>query len=183
MRDMDYNPNRPHCIVSGGDDCNIKFWDLRKYLKPVKIMSCHSHWVWRTRYNPFHDQLILSSSTDSSVALWRASSVSSAPLLDLDASLDMSDDGDAADDDDDNDDDGGGGAESGVAKDGPSKDAGKTKGSAQSDCLVHRYEDHDDAVYSVAWSSFDAWVFASMSFDGRIVFNHVPSAEKYRVLL
>ena len=30
----------------------------------------HSHWVWKAQYNPHHDQLLASSSTDNSVCLW-----------------------------------------------------------------------------------------------------------------
>ena len=37
-------------------------------------------------YNRFHDQLVLSSSSDTLVSLWRVSSISSAPLLELDES-------------------------------------------------------------------------------------------------
>jgi hypothetical protein len=62
-------------------------------------------------------------------------------------------------------------------------------------------------VYSVSWSCCDAWIFASLSYDGRVsdtvlagwlgsavgtsivrfsqqvVVNHVPPAEKYKILL
>lgn len=40
--------------------------------------------VWRARYNRCHDQLVVTSSTDSNVDLWRMASISSAPLLDTD---------------------------------------------------------------------------------------------------
>jgi hypothetical protein len=42
---------------------------------------------------------------------------------------------------------------------------------------------HEDSVYAVAWGGADAWVHASLSFDGRVVLDHVPSAEKYKILL
>lgn len=35
------------------------------------------------RFNPFHDQLVMTSSTDAAVNLWRVGSISSAPLLEL----------------------------------------------------------------------------------------------------
>jgi hypothetical protein len=38
-------------------------------------------------------------------------------------------------------------------------------------------------VYSVEWSSADPWTFASLSYDGRLVINKVPRAEKYMILL
>lgn len=39
--------------------------------------------VWTVRYNRCHDQLLLSGGTDSLVNLWRVSSISSAPLLEM----------------------------------------------------------------------------------------------------
>lgn len=83
--DIDYNPNKPFCLVSGGDDGKMKFWDLRHARKPLlALSSAHTHWVWSVRYNRFHDQLVLSSSSDSTLALWRVSSISSAPIVELD---------------------------------------------------------------------------------------------------
>lgn len=36
--------------------------------------------VWTVRYNPSHDQFVLSAGSDTSVKLWNANSVSSAPV-------------------------------------------------------------------------------------------------------
>jgi hypothetical protein len=44
-------------------------------------------------------------------------------------------------------------------------------------------DDHDDSVVAAAWSPHNAWVYASLSYGGRLVVAQVPSAEKYRVLL
>ena len=166
-RDLDYNPNKPYCFLSGGDDGKIKFWDYRKTNAPLKVLSGHSHWVTRTKYNPFHDQLVVSAGTDSSVALWRAASISSAPLLELD-------------DDDEEDDD----EEDEITK----KDVEPNDGDIDSakditDAMIRRFDEHEDSVYGLAWSLCDAWVFSSLSYDGRVVVNHVPSAEKYKILL
>ena len=62
-----------------------KFFDVRKIHRPVKILGEHDFWINKTRYNPFHDQLVLSTGSDEQVMLWRASSVSSAPVLDADS--------------------------------------------------------------------------------------------------
>lgn len=51
------------------------------------------------------------------------------------------------------------------------------------DIKVKVVDEHEDSVYSVAWSSADAWVYASLSYDGRVLVSHVPSAEKYKILL
>ena len=51
------------------------------------------------------------------------------------------------------------------------------------DGVIATYEEHEDSVYAVDWSSADPWVFASLSYDGRLVINRVPRAEKYKILL
>jgi WD40 repeat protein len=78
-RDVEYNPNKPSVVVSCGDDRLIKFWDVRNLASPLKTLSGHSHFVWCTRFNPFHDQLLLRSVSESltcpisQIALYEAS--------------------------------------------------------------------------------------------------------------
>jgi hypothetical protein len=47
---------------------------------------------------------------------------------------------------------------------------------------VSRYE-HMDSVYATAWGAADAWVYVTIGYDGKAVLNHVPSKEKYKILL
>jgi EARP and GARP complex-interacting protein 1 len=56
-------------------------------------------------------------------------------------------------------------------------------GSVGGDKLISTYSDHEDSIYSGCWSAYDAWVFATCSYDGRVVVNQVPPAEKYKILL
>jgi hypothetical protein len=51
------------------------------------------------------------------------------------------------------------------------------------DVKIRSGDQHAESVYSVAWSPADAWVYCSLSFDGKVVLNHVPSTEKYKILL
>ena len=51
------------------------------------------------------------------------------------------------------------------------------------DRIITSFEEHEDSVYIVEWSTADPWIFASLSYDGRIVINRVPRAEKYKILL
>ncbi|KAJ2819330.1 Protein tssc1, partial [Coemansia furcata] len=51
------------------------------------------------------------------------------------------------------------------------------------DGLVRHYDAHESSVYAVQWSAADPWVFASLSFDGRLVISGVPREEKYKILL
>jgi len=49
--------------------------------------------------------------------------------------------------------------------------------------VLAKYEEHEDAVYVVEWSNCDPWVFASLSYDGRLVINRVPKSQKYKIIL
>lgn len=51
------------------------------------------------------------------------------------------------------------------------------------DSVIATYEEHEDSVYAVEWSAADPWLFASLSYDGRLVINRVPRALKYHILL
>ena len=51
------------------------------------------------------------------------------------------------------------------------------------DIKVRDIDQHEESVYALAWSPADAWMFCSLSLDGRIILNHVPSTEKYKILL
>ena len=53
----------------------------------------------------------------------------------------------------------------------------------ETDRIITTFEEHEDSVYIVEWSTADPWIFASLSYDGRIVINRVPRAEKYKILL
>ncbi|CDO65493.1 conserved Plasmodium protein, unknown function [Plasmodium reichenowi] len=49
--------------------------------------------------------------------------------------------------------------------------------------LVKTYTDHEDSVYKGCWSKTDAWVFSSLSYDGKCVVHGVPTDQKYKILL
>jgi len=51
------------------------------------------------------------------------------------------------------------------------------------DGLVASYDQHEDSIYSLSWSAADPWIFASVSYDGRVVINTVPKDEKYKIIL
>ncbi|XP_013387812.1 EARP-interacting protein homolog [Lingula anatina] len=154
VRELDFNPNKQYYLATCGDDCKTKFWDIRNSNEPLKVLSDHSHWVWSVRYNHFHDQLVLTSSSDSRVVLTNAISISSEPYGHLVEDEDLSD--------------------------GEEDDKTKEK---MEDGTISTYEEHEDSVYAAEWSTADPWVFASLSYDGRLVINRVPRAVKYKILL
>ncbi|XP_060790670.1 EARP-interacting protein homolog isoform X1 [Neoarius graeffei] len=157
VRDLDFNPNKQYYLASCGDDCKVKFWDVRHINEPVKTLEEHSHWVWSVRYNHSHDQLLLTASSDSRVILSNMVSISSEPF------------GHLVDDDD-------------LSDSEENHHEEKNKEPLQ-DSIIATYEEHEDSVYAAEWSSADPWLFASLSYDGRLVINRVPRALKYRILL
>ena len=107
------------------------------------------------RYNSFHDQLLLSCSSDHHVVLSSIPSLSSEPYRTI------------IDDDSHNN----------------NKEKEELKQEIQPDRVIKVYEEHEESVYAVEWSSVDPWVFASLSYDGRLIINKVPKEEKFKILL
>ena len=163
VRDVDFNPNVSHQLLSAGDDGLVRVWDTRSTRSSIKEIRVHSHWVWRAQYNRFHDQLVLSAGSDAKVVLSSIASVSSANTLSSAA---------AASDEEDDD-------ENRHAHAADAHRGGKVRDGV----VMMASDQHDDSIYAVAWSAADPWVFASVSWDGRIVFNIVPKEEKYKILL
>jgi hypothetical protein len=158
-RDVDFNPNAQYYLASCGDDCESRFWDVRNPSSPVTSLQNHAHWIWSVRYNAFHDQLVLTCSSDSRVVLSRISSLASQPFGHL-----LEDDDSLGDEE-----------LTEVSR-------GNKNMNEVTDGVVATYEEHEESVYCAEWSSSDPWVFASLSFDGRLVINKVPKSEKFNIL-
>lgn len=152
---LDLNPNKPHTLVTAGQEGLLKFWDLRSHKHPLlTVRGGHRHWATDVKFNPFHDQLLLSAGTDSAVNLWRISTISSAPLLTLDDN----------------------------EEEDPATMPSSSSNNSNPNIRVARHE-YMDSVFATAWGAADAWIYASASYDGKVVVNHVPSKEKYKILL
>eukprot|EP01122_Echinamoeba_exundans_P002377 TRINITY_DN12322_c0_g1_i1.p1 TRINITY_DN12322_c0_g1~~TRINITY_DN12322_c0_g1_i1.p1 ORF type:complete len:391 (-),score=61.23 TRINITY_DN12322_c0_g1_i1:7-1179(-) len=172
VRDVDINSNQPYYFVSGGDDCKVKFWDSRNTSQPLKTLAQHSHWVAQVKYNQYRDALLISSSTDWMVNLWnipslafrdptKSKSKSKSPSeTPQEGSLAHSQQLLLR-------------AQSAAIREGGKKDL-------HQDHLIRGYQDHEDSVYSICWSWADGenpWLFASASYDGRVIINKVPQHE------
>lgn len=53
---------------------------------------------------------------------------------------------------------------------------------SSADVRVARFE-CSDSTADVCWSATDPWMYATLSCDGFLVVHHVPSQEKYKILL
>lgn len=49
--------------------------------------------------------------------------------------------------------------------------------------VSRRFTGSLDVTAGAAWSVSDPWTFASLSYDGRLVVNQVPSHTKYKILI
>ncbi|KAL0082128.1 WD40-repeat-containing domain protein [Phycomyces blakesleeanus] len=154
IRTVDYNANKPHHVATGGDDAEVRIWDIRHLGEPIMTVSGHTHWVWSVAFNTFHDQLLLTSSSDTLVNLHNVVSVSSASYLRNEQVSDSTDaDADAY-----------------------------WNSYTPTDGLICTYDQHEDSVYSAVWSPADTWTFASLSYAGRIVISQVPPDERFKIM-
>ncbi|GMH43159.1 hypothetical protein BSKO_11081 [Bryopsis sp. KO-2023] len=142
VRDVDISPNGGGTLLTCGDDCAVKQWDSRNLGEPMLTLTGHSHWIWNCCYNPFHPEMLLSSSSDSLVVLWSNTPLGTSP-----------------------------------------ENSPTSPSSGPMEGRIHDYDDHEDSVYGLAWSEVDPWTVASLSYDGRIVVNKVPSDVKYKILI
>lgn len=223
VSDVCHNPLQSHVVVTSGMDGVVKFWDLRMHLSdgrrnatdggddkslamPPPLLKAvrggHSHWVTRAIFNIFYDQLVLSGGSDGIANLWRISSCSSAPLLDLNDEVEDGEgigggsfDGNGIEEEKDENLDFGGdkywlndkqpapvrSEDDDYHEEDKSKSPRKNESNAH-DIRVTRFE-CADVTADLAWSASDPWVYATLSYDGAVVVHHVPSKEKYKILL
>lgn len=111
------------------------------------------------RFNTFHDQLLLSSSSDCKVMLTCANSCSSEAIPPQSSSPKEKSSNSLED------------------------DFNQDKQNGLEDGLLQTFDNHEDSVYCVEWSSADPWIFASLSYDGRLIISKIPKQYKYRILL
>ncbi|KAI4466508.1 wd-repeat protein [Holotrichia oblita] len=150
LRDLDYNLNKQYHLATCGDDGFVKIWDFRQTTQPVYSRSDHSHWVWCVRFNPFHDQLLLTASSDARVLISSAASVSSESNTENILSEDSTVTPEPKQ----------------MLSDGPLQ-----------------WCEHEDSVYCAEWSPAEPWIFASLSYDGRLLISRVKRSLKYQIML
>ena len=180
LMDLDYNPNKLNTVATCGRDSVLRFWDLRRADKCLLEFEEDSHWINKVKFNRFHDQLLITGCTSTFVSLYRASSVSQmplshVPLADLNSSntfimttMTLGD----------------GGLDSDRFMSSTARGlfGGEHGGEDIQDKVIQRYE-LEDSVNVIDWSAADAWIFAGVSYNGTFFLNHVPSKEKYKILL
>eukprot|EP00927_Polykrikos_kofoidii_P062256 TRINITY_DN57069_c0_g1_i1.p1 TRINITY_DN57069_c0_g1~~TRINITY_DN57069_c0_g1_i1.p1 ORF type:complete len:376 (-),score=56.36 TRINITY_DN57069_c0_g1_i1:77-1153(-) len=182
------DPHHPH-QVSTVDDTHLKTWDLRASRLAFKKEGAHLFGARDVEYNPNVPYQVVTSGEDSTLRFWdlrqlgkcrktltgghhhwilkvRFNSYHDQLVLSCgtDSAVCLWRAGS-------------------VASAPLGSDASAAERAPAPDGLVRRFEDHDDSCYSCCWSASDAWVFASVSYDGKLAVNRVPDEEKYRILL
>jgi WD40 repeat protein len=74
--DVAFNPNKPWWVCTGGSDGFLRCWDARRTeqgARPAAEFKASSHWVTRAIPSASHEQLILTTGTDSKVKVFNAS--------------------------------------------------------------------------------------------------------------
>ena len=173
VRCIEYNAYRSYYLVSGGDDCKMKFWDMRMVGSgPLRTVCGHSHWITQVAFNPLYDQLVLSSGSDSIVNLWSIPSISSKSIAKkMDRELNELEEDTATN-----------GSPTSPEEQQTQIETKYEEEQPLVDALVTSIDEHEESVYSVAWSSSNKWVFGSVSYDGRVLFHSVPQSEKWKIL-
>jgi WD40 repeat protein len=157
------DPHHPQ-QVSTVDDTHLKTWDLRASKVSFRREGAHLFGARDVDYNPNVPYQVLTTGEDAELRFWDLRQLR-APLKALSC-----------------------GTDSAVCLWRASSVASAPLGAeavtdTAADGLIRRFEDHEDSVYGCCWSAADAWVFASVSYDGKFVVNRVPGDEKYRILL
>ena len=169
ITDLDYNPNKPNLLVTSGKDGLLKFWDLRKTgsghydadgeeTGSTRTKKQRPLLVARGGHRHWSTRVLYNPFHDQLVL-----SAGTDALVNLWRISTISSAPLLTLDDEPH----------------PQKKETELEGP---NVRVARFE-HMDSVNAIAWGAADAWIYMSASYDGKVVVNHVPSKEKYKILL
>jgi len=190
-----FNPHHAGKQIATAVENSIRGWDLRSSRQSFIIDNAHSQTVRDIDFNPNKQYYMVSCSDDCKTKFWDIRNTEAPLMVRSDHShwvwsvrynhfhdqLLLSSSSDSRvtllsipslssepyghlDDDEDNEDE-------------------QKSCEPDKDRVITCFEEHEDSVYTVEWSTADPWIFASLSYDGRIVINRVPRSEKYKILL
>eukprot|EP00299_Pterocystis_sp_00344_P010649 c4816_g1_i1.p1 GENE.c4816_g1_i1~~c4816_g1_i1.p1 ORF type:complete len:359 (+),score=84.98 c4816_g1_i1:35-1111(+) len=178
-----WDPHHPNTFLTAGGN-SMKFWDLRTTKETGTIRDAHHRLVLDMDFNPNRPNIFVSSGDDCAFKFWDSRKPDTAVKVVTGHShwvtsvrynrfhdqllLSASSDNTVS------------------LWNVPSLSANPVDGSESrekaEDTLVMQYKDHEESVSDVVWSACDGWVFASLSYDGRLFVQKVPPTEKYKIL-
>lgn len=150
IRGLDMSPATADRMITACSDGTLLLWDMRQPSTPIAL-HVHQHHCLGAAFHPYHDQLVLSWSSDHTVK-----------VLDTQEYYNIN--------------------QAGVAS-----PAGLQPLPQQRHVWGVQPEktiaDFGDSVYSASWSNSGTWIFAGVSFHGKVLVDTVPHDTKMRVLL
>lgn len=167
----------PHDVNSVASTCesSVQFWDLRTIKKTNSIEHAH---IRNVDYDPKRRHRLVTAEDEAGIHIWDLRMLK-APVMDLhghthwtwDVQCNPEYDGLILS----------AGTDSTVnlwLVSPPSIDEITPESSLDSptrraEPLVNSYSDYEDSVYGLAWSSREPWIFASLSYDGRVVVENI----------
>ncbi|XP_013637669.1 PREDICTED: WD repeat-containing protein DWA2 [Brassica oleracea var. oleracea] len=169
-----WDPHDVNAVAATGES-SVQFWDLRTMKKVNSIERAHVRGV---DYNPKREHILITAEDESGIHVWDLRKAK-APVqelpghthwtwavkcnpeydgLILSAGTDSAVNLWYA-------------AASSTNEKTPESPVGSTR--QRVNLLLNSYTDYEDSVYGLAWSSREPWVFASLSYDGRVVIESV----------
>ncbi|XP_042494765.1 WD repeat-containing protein DWA2-like [Macadamia integrifolia] len=171
-----WDPHNQNAVAAICDSL-IQFWDIRTMKKTNSIEHAH---VRNVDYNPKKHHIIVTAEDESGICIWDLR-MPKIPISELPGhahwtwavqfnpeydELILS-----------------AGTDSAVnlwsvsygSSDGSTSESLLHPLSRRVDPLLNSYSDYEDSVYGLAWSSREPWIFASLSYDGRVVVESVKS--------
>lgn len=189
VHSQSWSPHNGGSCLGVAVDRDLLFFDTREQGASLRVPAAHAHRALHLDFNPNLQHVIASSGDDGAVRLWDWRQAKN-PLLTLhphahwawqvrfhpvhdqlllstgsDACVVLSCARSMSSERD--------GGDSAEADDGAEK---------LDDGQLERIEEHEESVYACAWSAADAWTFASISFDGRVVVSRVKRKHKYALM-
>ena len=77
-----FNHHKKHTLVSGGDDCLMKMWDIRCSSSPTAVNKTHQAGVTSAQWHPNREYVFASGSYDEYLRVWDSRSLRS-PVAEL----------------------------------------------------------------------------------------------------
>ncbi|KAJ0085085.1 hypothetical protein Patl1_09420 [Pistacia atlantica] len=171
VRNMDYDTKKKHILVTAADEYGLHIWDLRKLKVPIQELPGHTHWYYISVLHSSVNSHALTKSYlqyssfilvfDCNLFENRTWAVSCSPEYDgllLSAGTDSTVNLWLA--------------STSSSGDEPSESSIESP-TRRANPLLNSYSDYEDSVYGLAWSSREPWIFASLSYDGRVVVESV----------
>lgn len=70
LNSFTFSPHSEHLVLFGGEDSNSYIYDLRNMARPLHVLVGHTKSITNVEWDPFHHNIVASSSTDRRVILW-----------------------------------------------------------------------------------------------------------------